>query len=223
MADEVTPLTHTLDPDAIRDLSPEVLGPDGRMQVLPAAYWASTTPQERALFGHRHGLYSFPTIELVEYLDALIGTRSAIEIGAGHGVLAQVLGIPATDNRMQEKDPYRQVYALTGQPAVRYGPNVVDMHASRAVRRYRPQVVIGCWVTHKYDPARPAAGGNEVGIDEEDILRNCATYVVVGNERVHGAKKIWGRPHTIEYPSFVYSRAVNGTREFIAAWHKGQR
>jgi hypothetical protein len=217
------PGTSVLDPTRIRDISPDVLDDAGRLRVLPAAYWADTTADERALFGHRHGIYSFPTVELVEHLRDLIGGRSAIEVGAGHGVLAEALGIPATDNRMQEKDPYRQVYAATGQPPVRYGPNVIDCHASRAVRRYRPQVVIGCWVTHKYDPARHEAGGNEVGVDEPDVLRNCGAYVLVGNEQVHAAKAIWRRPHQIEYPPFVYSRANNGSRDFIAVWPGARR
>lgn len=50
--------SFVLDPTKIRDLAPEALGPDGRLRVLPAAFWAGTTPAERALFGHRHGLYS---------------------------------------------------------------------------------------------------------------------------------------------------------------------
>ncbi len=212
-----------LDPGAITDISGEALDESGRLRVLPAAYWAATTPAQRALFGHRHGLYSFPTVELVGYLQVLIGGRSALEIGAGHGVLAAALDIPATDSRQQEKSPYRQIYAATGQPPVPYGPNVIDCPAHRAVRRFRPQVVIGCWVTHKFDPARPQAGGNEAGIDEEDILRHCENYIVVGNEKVHRGKSIWSRPHQIVGPSsFVYSRAYNGTADFIAVWPGGQ-
>src|SRR5437870_13008299 len=46
-----------LDPSKIRDISPEALDGDGRLKVLPAAYWAGTTPDERALFGVNHGLY----------------------------------------------------------------------------------------------------------------------------------------------------------------------
>lgn len=209
---------YILDEARIRDIADEVLDESGRIRVLPAAYWMTTTVQERALFGHRQGIYSFPTVELVEYLRALIDGRSAIEIGAGHGVLAEALGIPATDSMQQIKEPYRSVYERIGQPVVRYGPNVVDCHASRAVRRYRPQVVIGCWVTHKYDPARHEAGGNEIGVDELDIIHNCGTYVVVGNTLIHRHKGIWDRPHDVECPPWTFSRAQNGSPDFIAAW-----
>jgi len=217
--------THTLHPDQIRDITPEALDENGRLRVLPTAFWQTTTPQERALFGHRHGLYSFPTVELVEYLRENIGDRPAIEIGAGHGVLAEALGIPATDNRMQEMPRYRGIYEAARQPTVPYGPNIVNCSAQEAVRRYQPAVVIGCWVTHRYDPRRHAAGGNEIGVDEADILRNCAEYVVIGNERVHQHKEIWNRRHAIGYPEFLYSRAQNGTPDFLAVWsgHKKPR
>jgi hypothetical protein len=188
------------------------------MQVLPAAYWAATTVTERAMFGNLNGIYSFPTVELVGYLREAIGDRKAIEIGAGHGVLAWELGIRATDNKMQEWPKYRAIYGITGQPVVRYGRNVLEIAANDAVRRIKPDVVIGCWVSHRWDEARPEAGGNEVGIDEEDILANCAEYIVVGNTKIHAAKSIWSLPHSIEYPDWLYSRATNGSPDFIARW-----
>lgn len=210
--------TYQLDPSKIRDISPDVLDEHGRLRVLPAAYWATTTPAERLLFGALHGIYSFPTVELVERLQQIINGRSAIEIGAGHGVLAEALGIPATDSREQERPEWRALIALQGQQPVPYGDNVQQMHASRAVRRHKPDVVIGCWVTQKWDPSRPIRESKPDGVDEEDILRNCATYVLVGNEKIHRQKHIWSRPHTIEHPPYVYSRAMNGTRDFIATW-----
>lgn len=203
----------------VRDLAPEALDERGRLRILPAAFWSDTSVDERALFGHRHGLYSFPTVELVEYLDAFIDGRSAIEVGAGHGVLAEALGIPGTDNFQQLMPRYRAVYAGSGQPIVPYGPNVINMHASRAVRRFGPQVVIGAWVTHKYDPARHEAGGNEIGVDEPDILRRCEHYVFIGNEMTHRKKPLWDRePLAVEYPPFVFSRAHTGGRDLVAVW-----
>jgi len=212
--------TYEVDPTTVRDIAPEVLGDDGRLKILPAAYWADTTPAERMLFGFRHGIYSFPTVELVERLREIIGGRVAIEIGAGHGVLADALGIPGTDNREQEKPGVRMLLAMQGSPPVRYGPNIVEAHASRAVRLFKAEVVIGCWVTQLWDPRASWNPGDSKldGVDEEDIIRQCQFYVLVGNEKVHEAKRIWSRPHHIEYPPFVYSRAMNGAREFIAVW-----
>jgi hypothetical protein len=201
-----------------RDLSPEALDEHGRLRVMPAAFWADTTADERSAFGNRHGLYSFPTVELVAHLQHLIAGRSAIEIAAGHGVLAQALGIPGTDSRQQDKQPWRGILVGSGVTPVPYGPDVIECHASRAVRRFKPQVVIGCFVTHRYERDRHEAGGNEEGVDERDVLANCETYILVGNENVHRNSVLWSRPHDIEYPPFVYSRAREGGREFIAVW-----
>jgi hypothetical protein len=212
-----SPDARVIDPSSIRDIRPQVLDASGRLQVLPAAFWASTTVEERALFGSQTGTYGFPTIELVARLREIIAGRSAIEIGAGHGVLAEALGIPATDSFQQRMPKYRALYELQGLTTVPYGPRVIDMHASRAVRHYKPEVVVACWCTHKYDPKDPDRGGNEIGVDELDVIRHCETYIFIGNERVHRHSAVWKRPHAIEFPSFVYSRAFNGSgRDFIA-------
>lgn len=208
-----------LDHNRIRDISPEVLDDNGRMRILPAAYWETTTPKERGLFGHLNGIYSFPTTELVEFLRERFGDMPAIEIGSGNGVLAAELGIPATDNRMQERDPWKTHYERCGQPIVPYGTNVKRRDALAAVRHHKPFTVVACWVTHKYDIARHAAGGNVLGVDEEKVLAGCGQYIVVGNERTHAGKVIWNRPHDIIYPPWVFSRALNGQRDFIATWN----
>jgi hypothetical protein len=207
-------------PDNIRDIAPDVLDDNGRLKILPAKYWATTTEAERALFGLQHGIYSFPTIELVNFLTATIGERTAIEIGAGNGVLADRLGIRATDNFQQRMPKYIERYRMMKQPTVPYGDNVEDIDANRAVRKYKPQVVIACWVTHKYDKRRHSAGGNEIGVKEEEIIAGCERYVVIGNEYVHEGKSIWSLPHEIIYPDWLYSRATNDTRDFIAVWNR---
>lgn len=216
------PDTYSVDTTRIRDISSEVLDFTGRLRILPATYWAGVTVEERALFCHRHGIYNVPTVELVERLRTLIDGRSAIEIAAGTGALAAALDIPATDSRVQETEPIRSIIALQGQPPVPYGSNVECYDAYQAIRAYRPQVVIGCWATQKYDDRFPQLSSSAVGIDEHDIINRSETYILVGNERVHQDKQIWKRPHTIEYPPYVYSRAQNGTRNFIAVWPGGR-
>lgn len=212
---------RVIDRKGVRDLAPEVLDDTGRLKVLPAEYWAGTTWQERAVFGVSHGIYGFPTTELVEYLGNLINGRRAIEIGAGHGVLAEALGIPGTDSHQQLVPKYRVVYELAGQAIVPYGPNVEKIDARAAVRKYKPDVVIGSWVTHKYDPKRPFAAGNEVGVDQKPILRRVKTYVAIGNDHVHRHDPLWDLPHEKIHPAWVYSRAMNGSPDFVATWDKG--
>lgn len=201
-----------------RDLTSHVIDEDGAPRIMPAKFYEETTSEERSLLCLRNGLYCLPTIELVERLRELIDGRPAIEIGAGNGALAKALGIAATDNRMQELPHYKRKYDAIGQPTVRYGAHVERMDASVAVKRYKPKVVIGAWVTHRYDPRRHAAGGNEMGIVEEAIIKACDLYVMVGNEHVHRNKSIWALEHSMEYPTWLYSRSHNGSRDFIATW-----
>ena len=213
---------NIIDTHGLRDLAVDALDAHGRLRVMPASYWAQTTREERAAFGTRQGLYSFPTVELVDRLREIIDGRSAIEVGAGHGVLADALGIAATDSHQQAMPKYRALYEAMKRPIVPYGPKVEKLDAWAAIRLHNPRVVIGCWVTHKYDPRRHAAGGNEAGLEEDWILDHCETYVVVGNDKVHEHKAIWKRRHSIERPPYVFSRAANGTSDFIAVW-KGSK
>lgn len=207
----------------VPDLSPDVLDSRGNLRVMPAEYYAKTSVTARYLLGANYGYYGLPTTELVLWLRELIGTRSAIEVGAGAGTLSAALGIVGTDNCMQQNPILREHYETRlKQAVVPYGRNVLRMDAAEAVRELKPQVVLACWLTHKFDPARPEAEGNMFGVVEEDLIANCETYVMIGNAHVHRNKSIWRLPHTRVEPPWLYSRAHNGSKDFIAVWGKNQ-
>lgn len=208
------------DAASVRDISSLLLDSNGRLRVIPSQVLEDTTAQERFVFGVRHGLYSFPTEELCDFLRARTLGKTTIEIGAGHGALPRALSIPATDNRQQEEAEFKTHYRQIGQPTVPYGEHVEKLDAISAVQRYKPSVVIACWVTHLFDPERPDAGGSMFGVDEEKFIAACDEYIFVGNEKVHAHKPIWGIPHEKLTPSWLYSRAVNGSRDFIAIWRR---
>ncbi len=204
-----------------RDLRPEVFD-HGKWRVRGNDFWGTTTKEERGLLGHLTAMYVFPTTELCLRVTELIAGRKAIEIGSGCGVFAEVLGIQATDSHQQEDPVYRLRYRSENANLISYGPKVARLDALRAIRKYRPQVVVAAWVTQKFDPRRPELEGNEAGVDEDKVLDadGVESYIFVGNQKVHRRKKIWARPHTIEYPDYVTSRAVNGSKDFIAVWDK---
>lgn len=209
-----------VDPTTTRDISELLLDADGRLRVVLASVLASTTAKERFMFGVRHGIYGLPTQELCDFLRKRIAGRTAIEIGAGHGVLAQALGIPATDSRLQEQPEIAAYYRAIGQPTVRYGVHVEKLDAAAAIAKYRPQVVIGSWITHLADPQRPESGGSDHGVDEGQVIAACDEYICIGNQQVHQHKPIWAIPHERVGPPWLYSRAVNGTPDFIACWQR---
>jgi hypothetical protein len=214
---------YRLDPARVRDISGDLLDEHGQLKVVPAAVLAATSAQERMLFGVRQGVYGLPTAELCDFLRRRIGARTAIEVGAGTGVLARALGIVATDNRQQEDAAILAHYRRLGQPTVPYGDHVVKLDAHSAVEWHRPQVVIACWVTHRFDPAAPDAGGSESGVDEAAIIASCEEYIFIGNEHVHRHKPILKLPHEKLTPTWLFSRAINGTRDFIGIWPGGRR
>lgn len=208
------------DATSVRDISSLLLDGQGRLRVVPARALEVTTAQERLVFGVRHGLYSFPTEELCDFLRARIHGKTAIEIGAGHGALAEALSIPATDNRQQEEAVVKAHYQQIRQPTVPYGDHVEKLDATSAVGKYRPNVVIACWVTHLFDANRPSSGGSVFGVNEKKIIAECDEYIFVGNEHVHAHKPIWAIPHEKLTPPWLFSRAVNGSRDFIAIWRR---
>jgi len=63
-------------------------------------------------------------------------------------------------------------------------------------------------------------GGGSSGVDEEAIIASCDEYIFVGNEHVHAPKPIWSLPHEKLTPPWLYSRAVNGSRDFIGIWRR---
>lgn len=208
-----------LDPDVTRHLA-EAVDASGRLRVMPASFYAGTTASERALLGHRLAAYVLPTVELVEHLRERIAGRACIEIGSGNGLLAEALGIPATDNRMQEWTDVAKVYATSGQPAIRYGANVEELDAHAAVTKYRPRVILGAWITHRYNPSAHELGGNVYGPDEIELVKQVDEYLFIGNFGTHHKKPLW-KQHgiaAVDLPPFLYSRAMNGAPDFIASF-----
>jgi hypothetical protein len=203
--------------DGLRDLAPDVIGLDGRPAVMPGSFYADASPDERAWLGLRHALYLLPTTELVDWLREHIGTRSAIEIGSGNGAMAEALDIAATDNLMQSWPEMAAYYAALGQPAITYGPNVIALEASAAVRLLRPEVVIGAWVTHRYNKRQHGLGGNQHGPRLDWIRERIDEYVFIGNTATHANHPLLRQidEERVIYPDWLFSRGRGG-RDFIA-------
>ena len=195
------------------------LDKDGRLVVHEAAFWKQFSQVEISMFCVRHGLYSIPTFELVQWLSQELGQDPAIEIGAGNGVLADALGIPAYDNKMQDRPEVQAYYKTLGQTPVTYGPNVVEMDAEMAVYTAKPKVVIAAWVTHLYDPSEHWREGNAYGVREEEIIKR-AKYIFVGNTQPHKFKPILEVPHTMHRFPWLVSRGFLSSENFIAVWEK---
>lgn len=176
-----------------------------------------------ALFCHRHGIYGIPTTELIDWISHLqfFDKSKTIEIGAGIGALGRALGIKMTDSKLQEKEFIKKAYAAMGQPVIKYPKDVIRKEAMKAIEHYKPEIVIGSWVTHKYDEAGWSSvlnGGNLWGVEEDKFLQKVKYYILIGNKRTHAQKPIMSIKHTEYQYDWLYSRSMHPEDNFIAIW-----
>lgn len=206
-------LSRNVSADAVREA---VLDEQGRIKVLPASEWLAFPWEEVRLFMHLYPIYVLPTRELIDALRALIAPYSnVIEIGAGTGNIGRNLGIVMTDSYLQERIDIMAYYEAHGQPTIKYPEDVLPYDANKAVRRMRPDCVLGCYVTH-YSAYGP---GNSWGVDFKAILCNVRRLILVGNEKTHGANPLMKVYHKeIEMPDALLTRAGSGADNKIFVW-----
>ena len=204
--------------DLISRKRDEWIDKDNRLRLLPASEYLSQPPIVIQAVGNFTARYVFPTVELIDWLRQRIGTRRALEIGAGQGDLGRLLGIPMVDNFCQQRPEVKAYYAAFHQVPTFPPVEVERMDAVEAVKKYRPQVVIGAFITHKF---RGGAAGNEHGPVEEDIIANCETYIHIGNDVTHKAKAILGLPHESHCFDWLVTRAKNPSQNVIWIWNNG--
>lgn len=201
------------------DISAELLTTEGRLKLLSYKEYVKYSHDELMYFGHLNARYGFPTIELAEYIKTIINGRIAIEIGAGSGDLGHYLGIHMTDSKIQEDNNIQNFYKVMRQPLIKYPADVEKIEALEAVKKYKPQVVIGSWVT-TYASDVMSYGSSPYGIKEDKILELVDTYIVIGNLDNHGDKPIRKLPHTEVNEKFIISRAKNPENNRIFIWKK---
>ncbi len=195
------------------------LDPQGRfLRALPASVCLAERRETLQSFAVVTARYVIPTLELIEWLRNEIGERSALEICAGQGDLGHHLGIRMVDDYQQTKPMLADYYRLLGQAPTSPPPDVREMDAVKAVRKFKPDVVVGGFVTHRFFAGM--AGGNQYGPIEEEIIEACSTYIMIGNERTHADKPILKLPHrTYKFPWLV-TRARFPEANAIFVWSK---
>ncbi len=163
------------------------------------------------------GLYQLPVVELVDWMRERIAGRSALEICAGHGWLGEALGVVSTDGWVLDHPALRVRRALLGEQNCRPLPRVEKLEALDAVRKYRPEVVFGCFCTHLWCPKTRT--GSALGVDDAAIFktRSVQTYILVGARSVHQHRPFLKQSHeTYQFP-WLFSR---GEEPRIWVWNK---
>jgi hypothetical protein len=175
----------------------DILLKDGELQVLSSADLLQIDYLDLQLWCHKNAIYGIPTKELIEVIKPHLVENKSIEVGAGCGVFGRVLNIPSTDSMIQNDPKVRLYYQALGQPIVNYGKNVINLEASEAIDKFKPEVVFGSWVTQYIPPEKAEElqeQGSEYGLKESEFLPNIKKYIVYGNDSIHGYKKILRDP-----------------------------
>jgi len=175
------------------------------------------TTEQLVKFGYTYAMYTLPTIELIETLHKMTVNSDTIEIGSGNGIIAKELNIRATDNYCQELSEVKTYYNLLKQPIIEYGKNVVKIDAETIAKKLKPDIILGSWITHKYDYSLKS--GNAYGPNEEIILDNCKTYIMLGNEATHDIKPIRKHEHK-KYHDFngYITRSIQPEKNCVYIW-----
>lgn len=201
----------------LSDLTKEVMTADGKLIAKSSRFWRMRDENEMRYFMLQNGIYVMPTTELIDWLkENIIG--NAIEIGAGNGAIARALGVPITDSMMQQRPEIKLMYQLSGQPVIEYPNDVEKLDAVRAIIKYKPDTVIGAFITHKYD--KMVGDGNMWGIQEEIILEKVKRYINIGNKITHHNKPILKSPHEEYKFDWLVTRAVNQSENVIFVFNK---
>ena len=193
-----------------------LLGRDGLPKVVSYNDIKNVPNTDISLWCVNNAVYQIATFELIEFLRNEIGNHSAIEICSGYGHVGRSLGIPITDSYMQTRPEIEVHYASLNQKTIHPPEDVLKMEATVAVDHFNPDIVIGCFATHKWQPGDK--NGSDFGVNEEYILEKVKKFIHIGNEKTHESKRILKIPHkSIKFPWLV-SRAIDQSKNVIWIW-----
>jgi hypothetical protein len=179
----------------------------------------------RMFLGNK-GVYQLPTIELIDFLRHLIQGKQAIEICCGHGTIGYTLGIPTSDRKLSEGtgNEAADLSLQSAQNAWSRHPYdfpkyVENLTAYQAVEKYKPQVVIGCWVTEKNRHKRQGSG---YGVEEDKIIDRVETYIHTGSSMnpLHSKKWIAKFQHWTIEADWLFDRGSTKGPSQLKIWTK---
>lgn len=233
--------------DRALEIVKSLVGPDGRIYPILYSHIQNDTLDTLNLIMQALGLYTFPTFELCEWLESQIDDNpeyephSAIEICGGTGWIGRQLGIPITDIKNMENLEVQKVMLDSMSVPTIYADDVETLEASEAVNKYKPDIVIGSYVTSKQlvdkiDRKKAVTIGVKlpyggvikqnlmdivkkevkVGVDIQSICRKVYKVILVCNMRTHKNESYMSIPHqTLSFPWLVTRGDVSQARILV--------
>lgn len=183
-----------------------IVGKDGKIYPIPYSLIENDTLDTLNYVMQALGLYTFPTLELCEWLSSQIDDNpefephSAIEICGGTGWIGRQLGIPSTDVKNMENPLVKDVMLEQASMPTIYADDVETLEASDAVNKYQPDIVIGSYVTSKQlvdkiDRKRAMTIGFYMpsfhGVIEQNLMDEARKEVKVGVDVKNICRKVY--------------------------------
>lgn len=180
--------------ERVVEIVESIVGKDGKIYPIPYSLIENDTLDTLNYVMQALGLYTFPTLELCEWLSSQIDDNpelephSAIEICGGTGWIGRQLGIPSTDVKNMENPIVQGIMLGQASMPTIYANDVETLEASDAVKKYQPEIVIGSYVTSKQlvdkiDRKRAMTVGFKLpygGIIEQNLMDLARKEVKVG-------------------------------------------
>lgn len=189
---------------------------DGEFQILGRSFWNKFSKDQILKFMNEESLYVLPTEELLDFLDKEIGENSAIEVGAGRGIIGRELNIRTTDSHQQSDAFMKALYKAYNTTPIKYPHYIEKIDAVSAARKYRPHTILGCFVTHKW--RGDTQSGNDFGIDMTKMFSFAKKFILVGNKKIHNDNPLMRLPHKeIELDGLI-TRGFNSELNRIFIW-----
>lgn len=168
-----------------------------------------------------NAVYTIPTYELIEFLNKeKIGLT--IEIGSGNNDIGYHLGILQTDSYCQTEGIGLLNSILHKSSPTIPKEDVIRINANDAVDKYKPDTVIGSFITQLYQKGdeEKNIGSSVLGVDEINICSKVKKYIHLGNSNVHQKKRILQKGGIeILTPSFLITRCEFQNLNFIALFN----
>lgn len=195
-------------------------------KAVPASLLLRLPHNHLQVWAHDHAIYQFVTIEMIGWLREQIGEAKALEICAGNGVIARTLGITGIDSRVQETAYFQRCLKEKYGPEAEYQQltrppkEIKKYEAMEAVRVFRPEIVIGAFVTPKGTREQSAKGimGNAYGPNMQELLQRVKKCIHFGNRNTHLPNPIYDMPHhELEFPWLV-NRSFDQSLNRVWVW-----
>lgn len=182
--------------------------------IHPFSFYTKYTMNQKWLMMTKKDVYVLPTEELCDFLDKIIGEKSAIEIGAGKGYLGRELGIHITDSYAKRYPYPMQKDKESGLSTIVYPKDVEKIDAIMSVKKYHPHTVLSSFLVSE----RSYPDGKKFGVKNKELLKMCKRYIHIGNLDLHGDDPILNIPHTeIEFP-YLITKKMNPNTDRIFIW-----